>query len=79
MKQKVDKPPPSSLENMMHQVESPFTPNILEVWLPSKFRMPVVDKYTGATDPLDHLEGYRSQMDLLDTQDASSDRGFPSL
>ncbi|KAB1225093.1 Signal peptide peptidase [Morella rubra] len=44
MKQKVDKPPPSSLKNMMHQVESSFTPNILEVRLPSKFRMPVLTR-----------------------------------
>ncbi|KAB1200127.1 hypothetical protein CJ030_MR0G008003 [Morella rubra] len=62
---------------MMHQVESPFTSNILEVRLPSKFRMLVIDRYTGVTDPLDHLEGYRSQMDLLDTQNAIKCKAFP--
>lgn len=59
MKQKVDRPPPSSLESMMLRVESPFTQEVLETKFPSNFRMPVIDKYIEAGDPLDHLEGYR--------------------
>lgn len=46
MKQKVDKPPQSSLESMIRQVESPFKLEILETRLLSKFRMLVIDKYT---------------------------------
>lgn len=60
MKEKVDKPLQSSLESMMHQEESPFTQEILKTRLPSKFRMPIINKYTEVGDPLDHLEGYRS-------------------
>lgn len=77
MKQKVDKPLSSTLESMMHKVESPFTQGILETKLPAKFCKPVIDKYTAAEDLLDHLEGHCSQMDLLDTQDAIKCKAFP--
>lgn len=78
MKQKVDKPPLSTLENMMHRIESPFTGEVLETKLLAKFRMPVIDKYTGTRNLLDHLEGYRSKMDLLDTHDAIKCKTFPT-
>lgn len=40
--------------------------------------MPVIDKYTGVGNPLDHLEGYGSQMGLLNTQDDIKCKAFPT-
>lgn len=63
---------------MMQKVESSLTWVVLEAKLPADC-MSVIEKYMGTKDPLDHLGGYRSQRDLLDTQDTIKCKAFPTI
>ena len=42
-----------------------FSTKIQQAPLPAKFRMPTMVAYEGKTDPLDHLDAFNDQMDLL--------------
>ena len=53
----------------MQQTESPFTVEVLHFPLPAKFRMPQVEAFDGARDPVDHLNTYKNQMKLHGYQD----------
>ena len=44
---------------------SPFSVEIQQAPLPVGFRMPTMATYEGKTDPLDHLDAFNDQMDLL--------------
>ena len=44
---------------------SPFNVEIQQAPLPVGFRMPTMAAYEGKTDPLDHLDAFNDQMDLL--------------
>jgi len=45
-----------------YNAQPPFSREIQEEPIPSRFRMPHVDPYDGTTDPLDHLESYKALM-----------------
>ena len=53
----------------MQQTESPFMAEVLHFPLPAKFRMPLVEAFDGARDPVDHLNTYKNQMELHGYQD----------
>lgn len=42
----------------------------MEELIPSWFKIPQIDSYDGKTDPLDHLESYKSLLMIQDTFDA---------
>ena len=44
---------------------SSFSLQIQQAPLPASFRMPTMATYEGKTDPLDHLDAFNDQMDLL--------------
>ena len=44
---------------------SSFSVEIQQAPLPAGFRMPTMATYEGKTDPLDHLDAFNDQMDLL--------------
>ena len=44
---------------------SPFSVEIQQAPLPVGFRMPTMAAYEGKADPLDHLDAFNDQMDLL--------------
>ena len=44
---------------------SPFSAEIQQAPLPVGFRIPTMATYEGKTDPLDHLDSFNDQMDLL--------------
>ena len=44
---------------------SPFSVEIQQAPLPVGFRMPTMAAYEGKIDPLDHLDAFNYQMDLL--------------
>ena len=60
----------------MQKTESPFTAGVLHFPLPVKFRMPHIETFNGAKDPVDHLNTYKNQMELHGYQDPVRCRAF---
>ncbi|GMH05014.1 hypothetical protein Nepgr_006854 [Nepenthes gracilis] len=55
---------------------SPFTTEILSRPLPSKFKMPSLDLYDGGSDPVDHLDHFRTHLSLQGLEDSAMCRCF---
>ena len=60
----------------MQQTESPFTAEVLHFSLPAKFRVPQVEAFDGARDPVDHLNTYKNQRELHRYQNPVRCRAF---
>ena len=58
------------------EVEPPFTEDILHAPLPPKFKMPQFNTYDGSGDPMEHLESYRSWMELHGVTSSIMCKGF---
>ena len=58
-----------SINTLVQQTKSPFTAEVLHFPLPAKFRMPQVEAFDGAGDPVDHINTYKNQMELHGYQD----------
>ena len=54
----------SDLEDLVNRTDSPFTIQVNSCPLPQKFRMPQLESYDRVKDPLDHLETFKTMMDL---------------
>ena len=54
----------SDLNDLVHRTNSPVTTSVNSYPLPPKFRMPQVESYDWAKDPLDHLESFKTLMHL---------------
>ena len=65
-----------TMNTLVQQTESPFTAEVLHFPLPAKFRMPQVEAFDGAKDPVDHLNTYKNQMELHGYQDSVRCRAF---
>ena len=76
MKEVVRGRAPDSMDTLVQQTESPFTAEVLHFPLPAKFRMPQIEAFDGAKDPVDHLNSYKNQMELHDYQDPVWCKGF---
>ena len=60
----------------MQQTESSFTAEVLHFPLLAKFRMPQVEAFDGARDPVDHLNTYKNQMEQHGYHDPMRCRAF---
>ena len=60
----------------MQQTKSPFTAEVLYFPLSAKFRMPQIEEFDGAKDPVDHLNTYKNQMELHGYQNPVWCRAF---
>ena len=69
---------PSDLDDLVHQIDSPFTASITSFPLPPKFCMPQVESYDGSKDPLDHLESFNTLMHLQGVANEIMCRAFPT-
>ena len=67
---------PDTMDTLVQQTESPFTPEVLRYPLPAKFRMPQVEAFDGVKDPVDHLNTYKNQMELHGYPDPVRCRAF---
>ena len=76
MKEVVRGRAPDSMDTLVQQNESPFTEEVLYFPLPAKFRMPQIEPFDGAKDPIDHLNTYKNQMELHGYQDPVRCRAF---
>ena len=76
MKEVVKGRAPNSMDTLVQQTESPFTAEVLYFPLPAKFRIPQIEAFDGAKDPVDHLNTYKNQMELHGYQDPVRCRAF---
>ena len=68
----------SDLDDLVHQVDLPFTASVISFPLPPKFRMPHVESYDEFKDPLDQLESFKTLMHLQGMADKIMCRTFPT-
>ena len=52
------------VDDLVHQIDSPFMASINSYLLPSKFKMPSLDSYDGTRDPFDHIVTFKTTMHL---------------
>ena len=76
MKEAVKGRAPDSMDILVQQTESPFTAEVLHFPLPAKFRMPQIEAFDGAKDPVDHLNTYKNQIELHGYQDPVRCKAF---
>ena len=76
MKEVVKGRTPDSMDTLVQQTESPFTAEVLYFLLLAKFKIPQVEAFDGARDPVDHLNTYQNQMELHGYQDPIRCRAF---
>ena len=65
----------SDLDDLVHRIDSPFT-MFVNSFPPPKFRMPQIESYDGAKDPLNHLESFKTLMHLQGVADEIMCRAF---
>ena len=74
LKEKMDR----SVYKMVRAMDSPFTTAVLECPVPSKFRLPQLEPFDGLKDPQDHLNTFRTTLDLQQPPDEILRRSFPT-
>ena len=67
-----------SLDRMVRKTDSPFTTAVLECPMPSKFHLPQLEPFDGLKDPLDHLNTFKTTLDLQQPPDKILCRSFPT-
>ena len=68
----------SDLDDLVHQIDSPFTTSVNSFPLPPKFHMLQVEDYDGNKDPLDHFESFKTLMHLQGILDEIMCKAFPT-
>ncbi|XP_057965428.1 uncharacterized protein LOC131155989 [Malania oleifera] len=63
-------------EASLRSSEPPFTREVMEVPLPSRFKIPTFERYEGLSDPINHLDTFRVLMQLQGAPDAIMCRAF---
>ena len=58
--------------------DPPFSQMIMQEPIPPNFKLPQFESYDGTSDPVDHLEAFRTMMLLHGAPDAILCRAFPS-
>ena len=53
-----------NLDGMIKRIDSPFTANVLECPLPSKFRLPQLEVNDSTKDSLDHIGAFKTILNL---------------
>ena len=56
---------PVTIDALIKQIEPPFTRSVLRDRVSSRFKLPThLGVYEGKTNPMDHLDSYKSLMSL---------------
>ncbi|GFZ13029.1 hypothetical protein Acr_23g0014140 [Actinidia rufa] len=68
---------PITVDALVRQTDPPFTERVLRTWISSKFKLPTqLGIYEGKTDPMDHLDSYKSLMSLQGCSDEVMCKAF---
>ena len=67
-----------SLDRIVRKTDSPFIVAIQECSVPSKFRLPQLKPFDRLKDPLDHLNTFKTTLDLQQPPDEILCRSFPT-
>ncbi|GFY94785.1 hypothetical protein Acr_10g0001700 [Actinidia rufa] len=68
---------PVTVDTLVRQTDLPFTERVLRARISSKFKLPTqLGIYEGKTDPMDHLDSYKSLMSLQGCSDEVMSRAF---
>ncbi|GFZ06794.1 hypothetical protein Acr_18g0009640 [Actinidia rufa] len=68
---------PVTVDTLIRQIELPFTERVLRDRISSKFKLPAqLGIYEGKTDPMDHLDSYKSLMSLQGCSDEVMCKAF---
>ncbi|XP_057471965.1 uncharacterized protein LOC130760604 [Actinidia eriantha] len=68
---------PVTVDTLIRQTEPPFTERVLRARVSSKFKLPTqLGVYEGKTDPMDHLDSYKSLMSLQGCSDEVMCKAF---
>ena len=78
MQKEIRQKDPLTMAEMVMRTGTPFRQNIMDRPLPPKFKLPTLKPFDGMTDPVDHLEAFRSFMILHGTPDEIMCRAFPT-
>lgn len=54
----------ATFDELIQRMDHPFTLEVMAQPLPNKFKTPQMEMFNGNKDPLDHLEEYKTQMNL---------------
>ena len=65
----------NTVTDLLEETESPFTEKIRMAMMPDRLKLPDV-KYNETGDPADHLQNYRSWMELNSATNAFKCRAF---
>ena len=69
----------SDLDDLVHQIDSPFTASVTSFSFSPKFHIPQVETYDRSKDPLDHLESFKTLMHLQGVANEIMCRAFPTM
>ncbi|GFS41689.1 hypothetical protein Acr_00g0075810 [Actinidia rufa] len=68
---------PITVDALVRQTDPPFTERVLRARISSKFKLPTqLGIYEGKTDPMDHLDSYKSLMSLQGCSDEVMCKAF---
>lgn len=70
--------PKGYMQELQSLDKNPFTEEIIKAPLPQGFKLPVLDKYDGSSDPIDHVMLYHQNMLIYQESEAALCRAFPS-
>ena len=76
MKEAVKGRAPVSMDALVQQTESLFTAGVIHFPLQVKFKMLQIEAFDETKDPVDHLNTYKTQMELHEYQDPVRYRAF---
>ena len=66
------------VEDLVHRTDSPFTASINGHPLPPNFKMPSLDSYDGARDPVNHITTFKTTMHHQGVPDEIMCKAFPT-
>ncbi|XP_059668817.1 uncharacterized protein LOC132313897 [Cornus florida] len=69
---------PATVDDLVQKTNVPFNPRVMALPLPTKFKMPHLESFDRTRDPLDHLETFKSLMNLQVVPDKIMCRAFPT-
>lgn len=69
----------TTVDELIERTDHPFTLVVMARLLPDKFKPPQIEMFDGGRDPLDHLEAYKTHMNLQHPPMRSSAESFLQL